>query len=213
MQMIIALAATVAMAGLSLSAPNLVVTIPPDDNTTLTTITIFPEPTNSVSSLTRDTGSLTIPTNKPKPTTATTGSPIFTNATSHAPQPTATSYNPGSCGLHVTQYQKNVGGVGDQYQFDVRVFDDNGILIGATNGLPIADFSSADIDSNLPFTILISAGAVDGDPVQFAYASHEWSTSRGCSTGGYGGGNRQIDCGFDCPLSVLAVTSMDCIEA
>ncbi|KAI1123375.1 hypothetical protein F5Y10DRAFT_251978 [Nemania abortiva] len=106
---------------------------------------------------------------------------------------------PGVCSIHVTQWQKNENGVGGAYQFDVRVMDAVGAIVGGTNRLTIEDFKSADVTtSGLPYTIVITVGAVDSDPVQFAYAGYQFSSSRGCSTGGYGDGNREMDCTFNC---------------
>ncbi len=104
----------------------------------------------------------------------------------------------GGCNVHVTQWQKNENGVGGAYQFDVRITDAIGAIIGGANRLTIEDFKSADVASDLPYFVVISAGAVDGDPVQFAYAGRQFSSSQGCSTGGYEDGNRDMDCGFTC---------------
>ncbi|TRX98102.1 hypothetical protein FHL15_000747 [Xylaria flabelliformis] len=104
----------------------------------------------------------------------------------------------GGCNVHVTQWQKNENGVGGAYQFDVRVTDAIGAIIGGANRLTIGDFTSADVASQLPYLVVISAGAVDEDPVQFAYAGSQFSSSHGCSTGGYEDGNRDMDCGFTC---------------
>ena len=52
--------------------------------------------------------------------------------------------------------------------------------------------------SQLPYVLLITAGAVDADPVSFEYAGKNWDTKNGCSAGAYDSGSRQIDCGFNC---------------
>ncbi|KAI8624532.1 hypothetical protein F5Y19DRAFT_480554 [Xylariaceae sp. FL1651] len=108
------------------------------------------------------------------------------------------SYVPGQCGIHVTQWQKNENGVGAEYQFDVVVKDAIQEIIGGASRRPIPDFQSSAIDSRLNYTVVLTVGSVDSDPVNFAYAGHRFSSSNGCSTGGYDGGNREMDCGFQC---------------
>ncbi|KAI0425680.1 hypothetical protein F5Y09DRAFT_346454 [Xylaria sp. FL1042] len=92
----------------------------------------------------------------------------------------------------------NEDGAGSAYQFDVRVVDAVGAIIGGVSKLAVQDFKSADVTSDLPNTVVVSVGAVDDDPVEFAYAGYQFSSSAGCSTGGYDGGNREMDCGFAC---------------
>ncbi|KAI0490396.1 hypothetical protein F4859DRAFT_508196 [Xylaria cf. heliscus] len=104
----------------------------------------------------------------------------------------------GNCGIHVTQWQRGENGVGDAYEFDVRIVDAIGAIIGGTNRLAIDNFSSASLASELPYVLVISAGSTDSDPVEFAYAGYHFSSSNGCGTGGYGDGNRDMDCGFPC---------------
>ncbi len=54
------------------------------------------------------------------------------------------------------------------------------------------------ISGELPYDLALTAGAVDGDPVLFAYAGYAWSSSDGCSVGGCESGDRDMDCGFNC---------------
>ncbi|XXG99308.1 hypothetical protein Hte_005645 [Hypoxylon texense] len=107
-------------------------------------------------------------------------------------------YVAGQCGIHVTQYQKNEGGVGSEYQFTVQIKDAVGAILGGVNGQAVADHSTFSIDSELPATLDLTAGAVDSDPVTFGYNGQAFSSSDGCSTGGYENGNREMDCGFAC---------------
>lgn len=107
-------------------------------------------------------------------------------------------YIKGQCGVHVTQYQKNENGVGADYKFDVRILDAGGNTIGLDIGHAIPNFQSAAIASALDYLLIVTAGSVDQDPVQFAYAGYTFSSSSGCSTGGYEDGNREMDCGFSC---------------
>ena len=84
-----------------------------------------------------------------------------------------------------------------------------GKQIGQTDGKQTGSFS---LDSKLPYTLDIKAGAVDKDEVGFAYAGTTWDSGtqgdintvprcnrgRQGSTNGYEGGNRKIDCWFTC---------------
>ncbi|KAH8157824.1 hypothetical protein CIB48_g10430 [Xylaria polymorpha] len=108
------------------------------------------------------------------------------------------AFAPGACGIHVTQWQKNENKVGGAYLFDVIIKDAIGAIVGGQNSLAIGDFNSGSVPSELPYVVVISTGSVDSDPVQFAYAGSHFSSSAGCSTGGYEGGNREMDCGFTC---------------
>ncbi|KAI1174314.1 hypothetical protein F4777DRAFT_554623 [Nemania sp. FL0916] len=117
---------------------------------------------------------------------------------SYASPTPAGNYVPGQCTMHVTQYQKNENGVGGAYQFDVRIMDAIGALVGGVNRLSVIDFASASVSSELPYQVVISVGSVDSDEVRFAYAGAAFSSSSGCSTGGYEDGNRDMDCGFPC---------------
>ncbi|KAI1373991.1 hypothetical protein F4677DRAFT_427844 [Hypoxylon crocopeplum] len=107
-------------------------------------------------------------------------------------------YVGGACGIHVTQYQKNELGIGSEYEFDVQIKDAVGAILGGTNHQAVADRSSAYITSELPYGLILTTGSVDSDPITFAYAGQTWSSSSGCSTGAYSGGNRDMDCGFTC---------------
>ncbi|KAI8961303.1 hypothetical protein F5Y11DRAFT_326528 [Daldinia sp. FL1419] len=107
-------------------------------------------------------------------------------------------YIAGRCGIHVIQYQKNEHGVGANYRFDIRIVDAGGNTVGLDNGHDIPNFSSAAISSELPYQLIVTTGSVDNDPVQFSYAGYTFSSSTGCSTGKYDGGNREMDCGFGC---------------
>ncbi|KAH8165071.1 hypothetical protein CIB48_g3210 [Xylaria polymorpha] len=107
-------------------------------------------------------------------------------------------YVPGACGIHVTQWQKNENGVGGDYQYDIQIFDAVGEGIGGASRLDVADYQSGGVYSQLPYTLVVTSGAVDSDPVGFAYAGYVFSSSSGCSTGSYDGGNREMDCGFAC---------------
>ncbi|KAI0526191.1 hypothetical protein F5B22DRAFT_641336 [Xylaria bambusicola] len=118
-------------------------------------------------------------------------------ATSSPTSVNTRGFTPGRCNLHVTQWYKNKNEVGNAYQFDVCITDTNGTTVGRVIRLPIEDFQSSAITSELPYTVIIGTGVVDTDPVQFAYAGYGFSTSRGCSSVP-GAENRTIECGFNC---------------
>ncbi|TGJ81380.1 hypothetical protein E0Z10_g7384 [Xylaria hypoxylon] len=123
------------------------------------------------------------------------------SATSPVPSNTR-RYAPGKCYMHVTQWQKNENGVGSDYQYDVRLKDAILGPIGGVNRLAVPYSESRRVvggkDSELPYDMIITSGAVDKNPVQFAYAGQYFSSSKGCSTGGYENGNRDMDCSFRC---------------
>ncbi|KAJ8127567.1 hypothetical protein O1611_g6067 [Lasiodiplodia mahajangana] len=102
-------------------------------------------------------------------------------------------YVPGACGVHVTQWQKNENGVGGAYQYDVNIKDAVGASVGGASRLAIGDYQSSTVFSQLPYGLVITSGAVDSDPVSFAYAGYLFSSSSGCSTGGYENGNRESE--------------------
>ncbi|RYC63563.1 hypothetical protein CHU98_g2619 [Xylaria longipes] len=102
-------------------------------------------------------------------------------------------YVAGNCGVHVTQWQKNENGVGGDYQYDLSIVDAVGDGIGGAVRLDVPDYQSRDVYSQLPYALVVTSGAVDSDPVQFAYAGYVFSTSSGCSAGGYENGNRESE--------------------
>ena len=135
---------------------------------------------------------------------------LCTLAHPSAPQPAAISnpltkrYIPGSCGVHVKQYQKNEGPAGSdggtsEYRLDVYLYDDIQDPIGSVLLLSIPGGVYETIDSQLPDAFEVLVGGTDGQPVFFQYNGQAWdSDSTQCSVGGYDGGSRQMDCGFSC---------------
>ncbi|KAI0539460.1 hypothetical protein GGR58DRAFT_464364 [Xylaria digitata] len=111
-------------------------------------------------------------------------------------------YVPGKCYMHVTQWQKNENGVGNDYEYDVRLKDAIKGPIGGVDHMAIPSSQTGKVvggkDSQLPYDMIISSGAVDKDPVHFAYAGYKFSSSKGCHTSGYKKGKRNIDCTFHC---------------
>ncbi|KAF2681924.1 hypothetical protein K458DRAFT_342944 [Lentithecium fluviatile CBS 122367] len=88
-------------------------------------------------------------------------------------------YAPGWCGVHVKHYQKPDPSK-DQYALEVSINDAN--------------------EGKLPWTLIVNTGAVDADPVQFAYGGQTWDSNdkNRCSVGAYDNNERQMDCGFTC---------------
>lgn len=124
--------------------------------------------------------------------------PTLAAPTAEANQP-AKRYVSGWCGLHITQHQKNENGVGGDYTFDVRIKDSIQAEIGGTNGLAIPSLQTRSLASELPYTLDITAGSLDVDPITFGYAGQRWDTGSGqCDLGPYVAGSRQGDCGFSC---------------
>ena len=117
-------------------------------------------------------------------------------------------YTPGWCTMHVVQWQRNENGVGADYEFDVLIYDADKNEIGLVSKAPIDPTTkSLAVDSNLPYTVDITASGGDDDPVQFAYAGQTWDsndrTNHQSNMGttpddGYENGKREGDMGFTC---------------
>lgn len=80
----------------------------------------------------------------------------------------------GQCGIHFTQHQKKENGVGGSYKYDIRLFDSIQETIGGVNGLEVPDLQSRSVDSQLSYTVDITSGLLDADPVTFSYAGQTW---------------------------------------
>lgn len=121
--------------------------------------------------------------------------PADSDASSTTSAPTS-----GWCGIHVTQYQKPNPAT-DNYKVDVSIYDDNGALIGRVAGADAPGGERVYVISTLPDVLSITLGKVDADVVLFNYGTDAWGSKAQdhyCSFGGYGGGNRNGDCGFTC---------------
>ena len=134
--------------------------------------------------------------------------------------PAPGAYEKGWCTLHIVQYQKNQQGIGDQYAFDVVVYDNAKKTLATRQQAPVdAATKSLQVDSALPYGIILTAGETDADNVKFAYGAQEWQCGNGdaviyygdyavlnhqCNFGdksdihGYEHGNRKGDMGFTC---------------
>ncbi|CAD6585859.1 MAG: hypothetical protein ASARMPREDX12_002142 [Alectoria sarmentosa] len=116
----------------------------------------------------------------------------------------APDYVHGWCGVHVIQYQKNEGPKGSgggtlDYRVTVTIKDALQDPIGGVTLLSIPGGVYEGIDSQLPDVFEIEVGGVDSEPVYFKYAAQSWNSNAAqCSVGGYAGGYRQMDCGFNC---------------
>jgi hypothetical protein len=119
-------------------------------------------------------------------------------------------YAPGDCSIHVTHFQKPDPSK-DSYSLDLKVYDNNENEIGGSGKVG----PNHSLASKLPYTVEVTTGGVDADPVRFGYAGFEWdSNSPNCRTGGYGkiqiwlsttpanhsaeNGDREMDCTFHC---------------
>jgi hypothetical protein len=79
------------------------------------------------------------------------------------------------------------------------MYDAGHVPIGFVQGIDIPAQQGYSMTSRLPYTLVVTSGNVDDDPVQYAYAGASWdSNSADCSVGAYDSGSRQMDCGFTC---------------
>jgi hypothetical protein len=101
-------------------------------------------------------------------------------------------YAPGRCGLHITQYGA------DPYGIDVIIKDNEGSSIG---NLLRTNFNNnpINIDSQLPYVLVVTEGGAKDWNLYFAYGADSWSSADDrCKVGGWDGNNRQMDCGWAC---------------
>lgn len=111
------------------------------------------------------------------------------------------TYAPGWCTMHITQFQRNEDGIGANFAFSVLMYDAKGTAIGQVTQQPVDSTSRAlDMDSNLPYVLVINTGGADTSPLNFMYAGETWTDGDAthCKFGDYSGGSRQGDCGFTC---------------
>ena len=120
----------------------------------------------------------------------------------------------GWCTMHVTQWQRNENGIGDNYAFDAQIYDAAGYLLDQFARVPIdANTKSLSLNSrSLDLDVIITADGGDDDNVKFAYGAETWACGdwatrdHQCTLGdgkaegqfGYDGGKREGDMGFDC---------------
>lgn len=128
----------------------------------------------------------------------------------NTPPITAKTYAKGWCGLHFVQHQ--IPKTGGKYGMSVLIRDANGEPIGQLgNPYTLGEDSTAaqlyksgaSVTSLLPYTLDVSVGSLDSDPVSFAYAGQTWDTganngAHACKVGKYDSNYRQGDCGFTC---------------
>ena len=119
------------------------------------------------------------------------------------PPPAGVSYVPGWCTMHVTQYQKTEpqSNPTPDYKLDITLFDGAGTPVGTKFGAPALNGVGVGVTSRLPWVMIVTAGAVDSDPLLFKYADQAWGSNdqeHHCNFGKYDHGNRDGDCGFNC---------------
>lgn len=113
------------------------------------------------------------------------------------------SYTPGWCGVHVTQYQKNEGPGDDieNYRFTVVLKDADGKPVGEQDYVSIPSGETSSFTSTLPWTFDLTAPNVDDDAIWMAYGDQSFTSNdqpHSCNFGSYDGGKREGDCGFTC---------------
>lgn len=111
------------------------------------------------------------------------------------------TYAPGWCTMHIEQFQRNENGIGADFAFTAIMHDADGTAIGQITKQPIDSTTKAlDMDSNLPYVLVINTGGADTSPLDFSYAGTTWTDSDAthCKFGAYSGGSRNGDCGFTC---------------
>ncbi|KAH8802297.1 hypothetical protein DL96DRAFT_1633972 [Flagelloscypha sp. PMI_526] len=89
---------------------------------------------------------------------------------------------------------------GIKHKLDIKLFDSVQTPIGATDGPQDAPANvPINLDSKLPFVMIVTAQNIDDDPIKFAYAGQNFDSNAGqCSVGRYDSGKREMDCGFTC---------------
>lgn len=113
------------------------------------------------------------------------------------------NFDPGWCGVHITQYQKNQGpGLNtENYRFDVILYDGQQELVGEQELLSIPSGQTQQVGSTLPYTLGVTAPNTDGDAVYMSYNGQSWGSNdqaHHCNFGKYDSGQRDGDCGFLC---------------
>ncbi|KAL9579564.1 MAG: hypothetical protein Q9212_005041, partial [Teloschistes hypoglaucus] len=101
-------------------------------------------------------------------------------ASARPADPLAPRFAAGWCTFHVKQHQRNVAGEpnsSNDYHFDFVILDSAHAEIGRTIGLAIPNQETRSVTSDLPFTIDVTGGIIDADPISFRYAGQHWTTA------------------------------------
>ncbi|KAG8532479.1 uncharacterized protein KY384_002356 [Bacidia gigantensis] len=105
-------------------------------------------------------------------------------------------YTPGWCGVHVIQYQKaNPSDPSSHYHLDVTIYDGAQKQIGQVTNQDAPSGQGVNVDSALPFVLIVTAQNVDADAVLFKYADQSWGSNdqdHHCDFGAYDSGNRYV---------------------
>lgn len=114
---------------------------------------------------------------------------------SNAPE-NGKGYRPGTCSVHVKQFQKPDPSK-DDYALEISsVTDANQKKIGGRGkgGKDVV------LKTKLPETISFWTGGVDKDPIRFQYGKDKWTSNdeKRCKVGKYDSGDREMDCTFTC---------------
>jgi hypothetical protein len=113
------------------------------------------------------------------------------------------AYQPGFCGVHIRQYQKNQGPgfTPANYRFDIILKDNSKMIVGERYLLNIPSGTMVEFESNLPHKFGVKAPELDDDAVYMLYNSENWGSNdqeHFCNFGAYDSGHRDGDCGFRC---------------
>ncbi|KAL9042181.1 MAG: hypothetical protein Q9180_000780, partial [Flavoplaca navasiana] len=87
------------------------------------------------------------------------------------------------------------------YRLDITVYYNNQDKIGEVLGAEAPAGKAVNVNSKLPFVLLVTAQEEDADPVLFDYANKHWAyadVAHGCNFGQFDAGDREGDCGFSC---------------
>ena len=124
--------------------------------------------------------------------------------------PSQGNYVKGWCTMHIVQYQRLQFGIGNDYAFDIVLHDAVGKQIAVKQKESVdGKTKTLQVNSALPYGIVITAAGNDQANVGFAYAGQNWACGDGtqgrnqCTLGlgeewGYESGNRKGDMGFNC---------------
>jgi hypothetical protein len=117
-------------------------------------------------------------------------------AVSHATM----AYTSGWCRVHLTQYQKTEpSNPSPYYGLTITLQDAVQEVVGEVTMASAPANQQVLVDGALPYVFIATTGAVDNDPIHFAYAGQNWDSSSGqCNVGGYDQGARNMDCDFSC---------------
>lgn len=91
--------------------------------------------------------------------------------------------------------------VTDSYRLAIQVKDGVGNQVGSTGEEQAPSGRVIPVKSPLPSVLTVAAQNVDDDPLLFTFGGLSFSSDGPeCKVGKYDSGNRDMDCGFPCPV-------------